>query len=380
MILMKGMGDDSMSRTLEMLAVGDVALGPDPDLYVQYAKPILQAADVVIGQLEVPYTTRHRQAVNLGRDPKILKTLVHLGFDVLTLAGNHIADAGVEGIEDTIHWLKENNIQPVGAGMNIQEARRAVIIERGDVRFGFLDYNCVGPKETWATTDQPGCAYIGVHEEYEPLFASPGASPIVKTWAEHNSFQAMLRDIQMLRPQCDVLVVNFHKGVGHTRAKIADYEFEITHAAVDAGADVIFSHHAHILKGIEIYKGKTIYHGLCNFVTYIAPNAFESGHLPEGWAEKRKKLFGFEPDPEYPTYPFHPEARYTMIAKCQIENKTINLTGFYPCVINKQGYPVPVSRHSGGQEVFDYVSEITAEAEIDTRFSWSGDDFIIVQS
>ncbi|WP_235849021.1 MULTISPECIES: CapA family protein [Bacillaceae] len=360
----------------EMLGVGDIALGPDPDDYFQHVLPLLHSADVRVGQLEVPYTLRHPQAANLGRDPNILQTLVKCDFDVLTLAGNHIVDAGVEGIEDTMSWLKDKGINTVGAGMNIQEARRSVVIERNGLKYGFLDYNCVGPMETWATMEKPGCAYVGIQEHYEPLFASPGSSPVVKTWADHHTLKGMLQDIQLLRPQCDVLVVNLHKGVGHTRAKIADYEFEITHAAIDAGADTIFSHHAHILKGIEVYKGKTIYHGLCNFATYIPPNAFDSGHLPKGWAEKRKKLFGFEPDPEYPTYPFHPEARYTIIASCQIESGTIVNTGFYPCIINKKGHPVVVSRHDGGQEVLDYMSEITREAELKTTFYWESDTFI----
>ncbi len=364
------------AKTVEMLAVGDIAYSGEAKDFFDATAPVLKSADIVIGQLEVPYTTRHPQAANLGRDPALLEILASVGFDVLTLAGNHIADAGREGIEDTIRALKQHNMVPVGAGLNIREARKAAILEREGIRFGFLDYNCVGPKETWAAQDKPGCAYIGVHIEYETIFASPGAVPIVKTWAEANTLQAMQEDIHMLRPQCDVLVVNFHKGVGHTPVVIADYEYEICHAAIDAGADVIFSHHAHILKGVEVYKGKTIFHGLGNFVTYVPPHAFNSGHLPKDWGEKRKKLFGFEPDPEYPTYPFHPDAKYTMIAKCWVEEEQIVRTGYIPCEVTKAGYPV-IRDRAQGEKIFDYVATITAEAGLKTQFEWQGDQVLI---
>jgi poly-gamma-glutamate synthesis protein (capsule biosynthesis protein) len=53
-----------------------------------------------------------------------MKGLTYAGFNVITLTGNHMWDAGVPGIEDTIAWLKEHNIAPVGSGVNIDEARR----------------------------------------------------------------------------------------------------------------------------------------------------------------------------------------------------------------------------------------------------------------
>ena len=77
----------------------------------------------------------------------------------------------------------------------------------------------------------------------------------------------MQADIEALRAQVDVLTVAFHKGVAHTPALLAMYERKVAKAAIEAGADIIVGHHAHILRGIEIYKGKPIFHGLGNFVT-----------------------------------------------------------------------------------------------------------------
>jgi len=161
-------------RPLTFLAVGDVILGPNPGYYFSPTKSVLKTADVLLGQLEVPYTERDADAVAQGRTPEVLNALADSGFHIVTLAGNHLADAGPAGIEDTIAWLKKHHIAYVGAGLNLEEARSHVIIEREAHAFGFLDYNCVGPKETWAGATKPGCAYLNIITHYELDYATPG--------------------------------------------------------------------------------------------------------------------------------------------------------------------------------------------------------------
>jgi hypothetical protein len=365
------------AKTLSMLAVGDIILGADAESYFTFVEPVLKAGDVVLGHLEVPHTTRDQHAVELGRVPSSLAPLITFGFDAVTLAGNHISDAGVPGIEDTTAWLREHRLAFTGAGMDINEARRPVIIEREGTRFGFLSYNCVGPKDTWATSEKPGCAYVHVITHYELDHATPGGPPDIYTWAESKTLGAMVDDIRKLRPLCDVLAVSFHKGLGHTPVELAEYEHQVSYAAIDAGADLIVGHHAHILKGIEVYKGKAIYHGLCNFVTFLPSMAFKTGQDPQSWARRRRELFGFEPDPEYPTYPFHPEAVYTIIAKCTIEDGRVSQTSYIPCVVNKQGQPEIVGNDERGQEVFDYMDRITRGAGLDTKYEWGGDSVLV---
>lgn len=365
-------------KMLTMLAVGDIILGPDAEALFTFTAPVLKAADVVVGQLEVPYTSRDPNAVALGHEPSNLGALVSAGFDVVTLAGNHIWDAGRAGIEDTISWLRSHNIAYVGAGMDIHEARRPLIIERENTRFGFLDYNCVGPRETWAESNRPGCAYVHVITHYELDYAGPGGPPTIYTWAESNTLEAMADDIRKLRPLCDVLVVSLHKGILHTPIAVAAYERQISHAAIDAGADLILGHHAHILKGIEIYKGKTIFHGLGNFVTFAPELAPRPDQEPQSWAQRRRKLFGFEPDPNYPTFPFHPEAKYTVIAKLAVTEKKVFQVSYIPCIINTQAQPQIVDKEGGGQEVFGYMVEITREAGFDTVYEWIGPKEVLV--
>jgi poly-gamma-glutamate capsule biosynthesis protein CapA/YwtB (metallophosphatase superfamily) len=237
-----------------------------------------------------------------------------------SLAGNHIHDRGGEGIADTIANLAEQGVASAGAGLDLAQARRPAIVARRGLRIGLLSYNCVGPKEGWAGPKRAGCAYLKIITHYELENANPGGPPKVYTFADPDTVEAMQADIAAVRAQVDVLVVAFHKGVVHTPAHIAMYEKAVSRAAIEAGADIVIGHHSHILRGVEIWRGKPIFHGLGNFITVTRALSVEGNESPErrAWAEKRKVLFGFEPDPDYPLYPFHPEAKNGMIAACHI--------------------------------------------------------------
>ena len=72
-------------------------------------------------------------------------------------------------------------------------------------------------------------------------------------------------NIRKAKQQADLVVVSMHWGIHFTEAEVAAYQFEYAHDAIDAGADLILGHHAHILKPIEVYKGKVIFYSLGNF-------------------------------------------------------------------------------------------------------------------
>jgi hypothetical protein len=186
----------------------------------------------------------------------------------------------------------------------------------------------------------------------------------------------MMDDVARLRAECDVLTVAFHKGIVHTPVTVAPYEKVIAHAALDAGADIIIGHHAHILRGIEVYKGKPIYHGLGNFVTVTPFLSVKGNPSAQGlaWAKERTKLFGFEPNPEYPSYyPFHPEAKHTIIARCVVDGNGAVQASYIPCLVNTQAQPEILGHDEQGQQVFDYVERISREAGLAASFAWDGD-------
>jgi poly-gamma-glutamate capsule biosynthesis protein CapA/YwtB (metallophosphatase superfamily) len=366
--------------TTTLLLVGDLILDePNPDSFFEPSLAALRSGDVVIGHVEVPHTSRgSEQSTDIPAppaDPEHLHALARAGFHVATLAGNHIHDAGPAGIEDTAAKLESVGIAAVGAGRNLAAARKPAIVERGDRRIGVLSYNCVGPREGWATSKKSGCAYVKVLTHYELDYASPGGPPRIYTFTDPDSIEAMADDIARLREQADTVVVALHKGVGHTPAKIEQYERPVSKAAIDAGADIVVGHHAHILRGVEVYRDKPIFHGLGNFVCVTRALSQSGNDSPErlAWAKRREQLFGFKPDPAMPTYPFHPESRNTLIAHCRVDAGGRVEAGFIPCYIDGHARPEPLSRNNGGEAVVDYVRRISADAGLRTAFEWQGD-------
>ena len=368
----------SINSGMSLLMVGDMVLDePNAESYLDFCRNTLLAGDFVVGHVEVPHTRRGiEQSTDIPAppaDPVNLVALKTAGFDVATLAGNHIHDCGLPGIEDTISTLRNLGIATAGAGINISAAKSPAIVEKKGVKLGVLSYNCVGPREGWATSNKSGCAYVQVHTHYELEQASPGAAPAIFTFANPEGLERMAEDIRQLRRQCDIAVVALHKGIVHTPAHIEMYEYPVSHAAIDAGADIVIGHHAHIARGIEIYNGKPIYHGLGNFVTVThALSPFENDS-PEriAWAVKREKMFGFKPDSDMPFYPFHPESRNTMIAYCRITGNGLEDIGYIPCHIDKQGRPHVVSDAVEGKAVFDYISNISKAVGLKTRYEWN---------
>jgi poly-gamma-glutamate synthesis protein (capsule biosynthesis protein) len=370
----------SRTRTapLRLLLTGDLILDePQPDSFFDGIRPLLQSGDVVIGHVEVPHTTRARPG-NFDipappADPRHLAALGRAGFHVATLAGNHIYDSGDEGVEDTIAALHAQHIATTGAGLTIRQARTPAIVTREETRIGVLSYNCVGPVPSWASASKAGCAYLRLVDA-EGETAHPAIIPDDRAAIDPETQAAMCDDIAALAAQADVVIVALHKGVGHTPALVAKYERDLARAAIDAGAHIIVGHHAHILRGVEIYKGRPIFHGLGNFVTVTRALTLEDNPSParKAWAERRRVLFGFEPDPAYPTYPFHPEAKNAMLAVCDIDASGIR-PGFVPCWIEPSGRIEPHGRSPKGEAIAGYVERITRAAKLDASFVWDGD-------
>ncbi|AOT69811.1 CapA family protein [Geosporobacter ferrireducens] len=366
-------------KDYSLMMVGDLILDePAPiEPLFDYCRQTLKESDFLIGHIEVPHTTRGTENSTdvpaPPANPEHLNAMVDPGFDVATLAGNHFHDNGIYGIQDTIAKLNELGIASTGAGMNIMQARTPAIIEKNGLTLGVLSYNTVGPRENWATSKKPGCAYVNVLTHYELEQATPGAPGTPYTFVQPASQELMEEDIKKLRSQCDILVVSFHKGIVHTPAALAMYERPLCRGAIDAGADIVIGQHAHILKGIEIYKGKPIYHNLGNFVTVtyaLTPSSANDSPERIAWAQRREKLFGFKPDPETPHYPFNPESRNTFIAKVMIQEDGPIISGLIPCRIDKSGAPHVLNRDNGGQEIVDYVEQISKAEKLKIQLVW----------
>ena len=301
---------------------------------------------------------------------KNIPALLYAGLDVVSLANNHAYDWGKEALLDTMDRLKEVGLPFVGVGKNINEARKPIILERKGTKVGFLAYSSVHPKGSEAEDDKPGLAPIRVRTFYESLDDTPGTSPRIVTIPYKEDLEAMVQDIKKLKAQVDVLVVSFHWGVHHVSRIIPMYCFEVGHAAIDAGADLILGTHTHILKGIEVYKGKAIFYSTNNFAAELGIAQYSNADNARFLKNLRKVVEQQQGTKDA----YRREAKATLIAKTIIEGGKIRRLSYIPCYINENEEPVILTQSDPrGQEVYRYLEDISKSEGLPVHFSWDDD-------
>lgn len=372
-------------RPITLMAVGDVSPNrEDPPSLFRYCRETLRGADIVFGQLEAPISDRGTPQFVPSAPARVpAKNVTALtgeggGFHVMSFAGNHALDYGAEAFFDTIDLVTKQGIALVGAGKNIAEARKPAIVEREGTRVGFLAYCSVLPLGFEAEENLPGCAPLRASHHYHQWNYQPGTPPLIVTQLLPQYRQAMEQDIQRLRREVDVLVVSIHAGIFSIPAMIAMYQKEAAHAAVDAGADLVVQHHSHILKGIEVYKGKAIFYSLGNFAE---EHSKPDPNRPPGRDKefiKAPEFYRIKSQPGYEKHRFHPDALKTLIVKAYIQEGQISKVTYIPAYINRDLEPEVVSREDPrAQEVFDYVVQISDAEDLQVNYSWDGDEVVV---
>lgn len=205
----------------------------------------IAAADIFMVNQEFPFTDRGKAADNkqftFRLPPDKIHILQEMGVDIVTMANNHILDFGPDGITDSLKALDEAGILHVGAGEDIEQAKRMEIIETCGRRIGFIGVSRVYMAESWAA----GAGHPGVFSAYDP---SPS-----------------LQAVREAKEKVDYLVVYIHWGV-ERETEPKEYQKVMGRQYIDAGADVVIGSHPHVLQPIETYKEKPIVYSLGNFV------------------------------------------------------------------------------------------------------------------
>lgn len=375
-----------MTTAVTIRAVGDIILDrDDPRTAFELCQPVLSGADITFGNCESNYA-EHGSPNPATRgvvwsSPKQVGGLAWAGFNVMSFANNHHMDAGYDGFFETMEHLHEHGIQTCGAGADLSKARTPAIVERSGTKVAFLGYSSILFPGYEARDGKPGCVPLRVATHYSMTeVEQPGCPPRVRTWVERDSLADLREDIARAREQADVVIVTPHWGLHFTPVVVADYESEFGRAAIDAGADLVIGHHQHILKGIEVYRGHTIFHGLGNFVMDIH---LETVTNNPGVADMKRHNpeYAITYYPEYPTYPYHPEARQTVIAEAVVDRGHVVSTSFRPCYIDSSGRPEPLDASDPRfAQVAEYQERISREAGFDTKFERAGDEVVILQA
>ncbi len=198
-------------------------------------------SDLAITNLECPLTNSETEINKTGpplkASPDQIKTLKEVGFNLVTLANNHIMDYGQEGLKDTLEVLRTSNIGYVGADIDGLKASNIFYFEKSGTKIAILNF----AENEWSTTKDE----------------SPGANPV-------NPIQSFY-SIQEAKKSANAVIVINHGGNELYNLPSPNLK-ELLHFYADAGADCVINHHPHFISGYEIYKETPIFYSLGNFI------------------------------------------------------------------------------------------------------------------
>jgi poly-gamma-glutamate synthesis protein (capsule biosynthesis protein) len=369
---------------IRLAAVGDIAaFHREPESAWEHAGPELEQYDIVFAQNERLYSNTTAMPdvgfTELTR-PEHVAALRSGHLDVVSFASNHCYDLGPDVFLETVEALRDQGFAVIGAGKDIAEARAPAILERGGLRIGFLACSSVLRPGYEARSGKPGAAPMRAHTLYEQIDYQPGTAPRIRTFADRDDLAALLADIAAAKKQTDFLAVSMHWGVHLVKGVIADYEKEVARAAIDAGADMIIGHGPHLLKAVEIYRGKPIFYSISGFCIDSPREIVEAGmarndEFRELIEAHRATTAATEYDEWFMAYGMNPEMILSMIASVELApDASIQRVLCRPVVINARAQPVPQSAGDPGfQQVLDYLRDVTAHQNISTQYVADGD-------
>jgi poly-gamma-glutamate capsule biosynthesis protein CapA/YwtB (metallophosphatase superfamily) len=307
-------------RSMTMALTGDSLITMKLSVHTEppFVKMIdlIRGADVAFTNLEMlfhdyePYPMTQSGGTYMRADPSIAKELVWAGFDLVARANNHTGDYGAEGMRLTTKYVAEAGLVQAGVGESLREAREARYLDTGKGRVAlisvastFPDFSRAGT--SWGDTRaRPGlnplrftttnvvtrqqfdalrsalsAAGIGGRGAQPPANANPnemrvfdrrivvGDKQETRTEPLKEDLDGIAAVVRNASRQADYTIINSHTHEGGAdRYAPPEFFVSFSRAMIDAGADVITASGPHVLRGIEIYKGKPIFYGLGDFI------------------------------------------------------------------------------------------------------------------
>lgn len=241
-----------MKKISSLVFTGDIGFDrymykkwEDENLISDDILSFLHGADHVIANVEGPVapsapntTTDGAQQLLHTIDPEAVTVLNKMHADIWNICNNHIMDAGEFGIKSTLEIAKENSVQTIGAGMDIHEARKPVILdEAGGIGMFGVGYQRACRK---ADENKAGCY----------------------SWSDLEEIQNTINEI---KKTCRWCVVVAHAGEEFTPLP-SPYTRDRYHLYLEMGADIVVSHHPHVPMNYETVGDKVIFYSLGNFI------------------------------------------------------------------------------------------------------------------
>ena len=211
---------------------------------IEYLKP----CPIVFGNLEAPFVDEEsistlkkngKKSVYLYAEDNYAQGLKDAGYNLLSLANNHILDYGQSGLLQTMEVLDRHGIKYAGVVKgDLGSPHKPMIFGYNGVKVGFLCYSRVSNR-----------AFKAGVKKYGTI---PGL------------YKEIIRDIKAARPEVDILIVYLHWGI--EGKEVQKKQVSLAHGIINLGADMVIGSHTHLFQDIEKYKGKYIFYGLGNFI------------------------------------------------------------------------------------------------------------------
>lgn len=271
---------------------------------------VIREGDVAIANLEMLFhdfegTPAHEaQGTHMRAAPELAAELVWAGFDMVSRANNHACDYGYDGLRTTTKHLESVGLMHAGVGETLDAARRPSYFESDGRTVALISVASTFPAHMRASNPRDGVqgrpglnplrrreslvvpqsvfdavaeslrqAGLGRSVSSNELFLSgmrlaPGSAPVLEYELHPIDVRAIERSVRAAKSRAHYVAVALHAHEeGGTRDAPAEFIRRFAHRMIDAGADVIVGHGPHVLRGIEVYRGKPIFFSLGNIIS-----------------------------------------------------------------------------------------------------------------
>lgn len=243
-----------------------------PEAVFGHALQIIKSADISIVNLECPLTTCKTRIRKIGPHlkaaPGTIEALTNAGFNVVTLANNHIYDYGQDGLAETLRICEDKGIDTVGAGLTLEHAQETYYKRIKGKVIAIVNF----AENEFSSADR----------------ARGGASPM--------NIIDNVHQITSAEEKADFVLVVVHGGHEHyhypSERMVKQYRFYAEH-----GASAIIAHHTHCVSGHEVFNGVPIFYSLGNFL-------FDSATTFSGWYEGHMVRLSIDGSVDYETIPY----------------------------------------------------------------------------
>jgi len=270
---------------------------------------LIRGADAAFTNLEMlfhdyePYAMNESGGTYMRAEPALVKDLVWAGFDMVSRANNHAGDYGALGMNLTTKHVADAGLVQAGVGQSLAEAREAKFLETPKGRIALISVASTFPDHSRAGKTRgdmparPGLnplrfttTYVVTRERFGQLRQAMGeingrppadgdtlnffgrrfvvgAEPGLRTQPLKEDLDEIAAVVRNASRMADLTLVTIHAHEGHVdRLVPAQFLVTFARAMVDAGADVFVGHGPHVLRGVEIYKGKPILYSVGDFI------------------------------------------------------------------------------------------------------------------